>query len=175
MILNLPTLITLSRIIALMPLSVAFAYHAYGLCLILMIWSGLSDGLDGYLARRLNQTSVWGKVFDPIADKIFVAGVFLLLCPHSHYGSWLSYCGLITITRDFILCGLRQDGWAGARQTSTVSWLAKSKTAILMAGLSCITLGVWQYSLTIEQTGLCIVVLSTLLSAYSAYKYITKT
>ena len=87
MILNVPNLITLSRII-LIPLIIALYYLPYELlsdhgknvaASSVFILAAATDWLDGYLARRLNQMSAFGEFLDPVADKLIVAGALIIL------------------------------------------------------------------------------------------------
>jgi cardiolipin synthase len=84
---NLPNIMTLIRI-ALIPFFIAFLlYHNYEYALYIFIFAGLSDALDGYLARKLRSFTEIGKLLDPIADKFLLTASFLVF----------TYLGLIPI------------------------------------------------------------------------------
>ena len=74
--LKIVNLITLSRIILAPVILVLFILDNYLLCLLLFIFAGITDYLDGYLARKYNAESQLGEILDPIADKILIIFVF---------------------------------------------------------------------------------------------------
>jgi cardiolipin synthase len=74
---HLPNLICLIRIVLVWPIAVTLAAGEYLLCLALFMVAGLSDGVDGYLAKRFNWTSELGKVLDPAADKLLLVTIFV--------------------------------------------------------------------------------------------------
>ncbi|CAN5406479.1 CDP-alcohol phosphatidyltransferase family protein [soil metagenome] len=78
-ILTIPNLLTFMRM-ALIPVFASLLYYGYsGWALVVFIVAGLSDGIDGFLARRLNQESELGTIIDPIADKLLMTTAFIIL------------------------------------------------------------------------------------------------
>ncbi len=102
--LNLPNTITVTRIL-LVPLFVIYLQkHLFLLALIVFVIAGLSDGLDGFLARYLDQRTALGAHLDPIADKLLLATGFITLSVLKLIPDWLA---VIVISRDvLILTGL---------------------------------------------------------------------
>ena len=100
---ELPNLISLSRIV-LTPFVGYFLAQQDSrssvICLILLMIAGLSDGLDGYLARRMNKVSDLGKALDPIADKIFAATLIVLLIFYREFPVWLA---AVIVGRDMLI------------------------------------------------------------------------
>jgi cardiolipin synthase len=74
---HLPNIICVLRIALVWPIAAALAEREYFLALSLFIVAGLSDGVDGYLAKRFNWTSELGKFLDPLADKVLLVTVFV--------------------------------------------------------------------------------------------------
>jgi cardiolipin synthase len=74
---HLPNIICVLRIALVWPIAAALADREYLLALALFIVAGLSDGIDGYLAKRFNWTSELGKLLDPLADKLLLVTVFV--------------------------------------------------------------------------------------------------
>jgi len=74
---HLPNLICLLRIVLVWPVAAALGDREYLIALALFIVAGLSDGIDGYLAKRFNWTSELGKLLDPLADKVLLVTVFV--------------------------------------------------------------------------------------------------
>ena len=125
---NLPNRLTLGRLF-LTVLFVGFLTSSthWGdvVALLLFIAASLTDWLDGYLARRLNQITNFGKLMDPLADKVLVASALICLIPLGALPSW----AVITIiTREFLITGLRQLA-AGQGVILPADPLGKHKTA----------------------------------------------
>ena len=99
---HLPNLICLARIALIWPLLMALWAGDYALAVVLFIIAAVSDGLDGYLAKRFGWTSEFGKFIDPLADKLLLVSMFVTL-------SWLNlvpwWLAAAAIARD-VLIGL---------------------------------------------------------------------
>ena len=103
MIHHLPNVITLVRFALIFPTAWFIWNENYAEALILMLIAGLSDGLDGALARGYRWTSKFGEMADPLADKVLVGAVFVLLTIQGHIPIWVA---LIVIGRDLVIvCG----------------------------------------------------------------------
>lgn len=107
---NLPNLITMSRIPMLFGIGIFF-YASFPfsktLAFILYVTAGITDWLDGYVARKYNQISDLGKLIDALNDKIFTVGIFLLLAGRNLIPAWGIFCALIIVCREFFITGLR--------------------------------------------------------------------
>ncbi len=75
----LPNLLTILRLVLVVPTVIALHQERFGVALALLVSAGLSDGLDGYLARRFDWHTRLGALLDPLADKIFAVSVYLTL------------------------------------------------------------------------------------------------
>jgi CDP-diacylglycerol--glycerol-3-phosphate 3-phosphatidyltransferase len=119
---SIPNLITGLRVIASPLCALLWAEGMAITSIILMAFIALSDGLDGYLARRLQAESRIGRILDPVADKVLVAcmSIFVILA------------GLI-LMREFLIGALRED--AAGQIVIHVSKLAKWKTALQLIGI----------------------------------------
>jgi len=97
---NIPNFISLLRIL-LVPVVVIFLMQcAYVKALIVLVVSGITDALDGFLARILNQQTTLGSYLDPIADKALLASCYITLAIKGVLPGWLT---VIVISRDFII------------------------------------------------------------------------
>lgn len=105
--------------------------------------AALTDWLDGYLARKLNQTSKFGAFLDPVADKLIVATALVLLVSSEHalLPAWrslvLTLAAAVIIGREITISALRE--WMaeyGSRAKISVSYIAKFKTIAQMFGLA---------------------------------------
>ena len=108
--LNLPNTITLTRIALVVVFTAVIslaAQHPWGYpaALIVFVLAACTDWLDGYLARRLNQVTTFGKLIDPLADKIAVSAAFIYLTAAGLCPFWVT---IIIISREFLVTGLRQ-------------------------------------------------------------------
>lgn len=138
MFLTLPTLLTWARIVAI-PLIVGLFYLPLPMAEInvlacgLFIVVALTDWADGWLARRLNQTSSFGAFLDPVADKFLVCASLLILL---ELGRVNALVALIIIGREIAISALRE--WMaqiGASRSVAVHMLGKAKTAVQMAAI----------------------------------------
>ena len=147
--LNLPNILTLSRIMAI-PLLAWFLWWpgwemGYLIAFALYCLMGITDYFDGYLARTSGTVSKLGIFLDPIADKIMVAAVILVLAAQGvlngpYVGDMHVIAGLIILMREIAVSGLRE--FLGPLQVSVpVSKLAKWKTTFQMVSLGALILG----------------------------------
>jgi len=99
---NLPNLITLGRLLT-VPITVYLLMQsAYLAAFILFLLAGASDTLDGYLAKRNNQTTELGAILDPLADKALLVGVYVTLGLQGNLPNWLV---LLVVFRDVLIIG----------------------------------------------------------------------
>jgi len=148
---NLPNLITYLRMI-LSPLLVISYYlpyrHAHVLAMALFVVAGITDWLDGYLARKLNQSSPFGAFLDPVADKLIVATALVLLVADDTVRTQVydprlfAIVVLIIIGREIAVSALRE--WmagAGKSASVAVSIMGKLKTMAQMVAIIFLLLG----------------------------------
>ena len=138
MFFNLPTLLTWARIVAI-PLIIGMFYlpmDAAGrnlLATVLFVVVALTDWLDGYLARKLNQTSAFGAFLDPVADKFLVCAALLVLVKLDRVDVLVA---LVIIGREIAISSLRE--WMaqiGASRSVAVHMLGKLKTSTQMTAI----------------------------------------
>jgi len=143
MLFNLPNLLTLARIAAI-PLVVASFWLDRGwaqwTAAALFFIASVTDYFDGWLARRWQQVSRLGRFLDPIADKLLVASVLLLLCAFETLRGVHVIAALIILCREILVSGLREF-LAELRVGLPVSSAAKWKTAIQMTALCVLLIG----------------------------------
>ncbi len=141
MVFNLPILLTWLRI-ALIPLVVGVFYLPAGwltdaelswTAMLIFVAAALTDWLDGYLARRWNQTSQFGAFLDPVADKLMVTAALLILLHLGRVDAWVA---LVIIGREITISALRE--WMaqiGASKRVKVNQLGKIKTIVQMVAI----------------------------------------
>lgn len=135
---SLPNILTLLRIL-LIPVLVVFYYLPYQWAPlatgIVFAIAGFTDWLDGYLARKLNQTSALGAFLDPVADKLIVSVALVMLC-ETYATPWITLPAMIIIGREVVISALRE--WMaelGKRASVAVSMVGKIKTALQMLAI----------------------------------------
>ncbi|HTJ64372.1 MAG TPA: CDP-diacylglycerol--glycerol-3-phosphate 3-phosphatidyltransferase [Alphaproteobacteria bacterium] len=135
--LNLPNLLTLGRIVLILPFALVFLHgslQSRWVALVLFVIAAATDWFDGYLARRLNQGSPFGRMLDPIADKLLVVSAVLLLVSTGGIAGWPIAAALIILLREIAVSGFREYlGPLGV--VVPVSRLAKWKTAAQLVAL----------------------------------------
>jgi cardiolipin synthase (CMP-forming) len=142
--LALPNILTVFRI-ALVPVFAAVLWGtpsdtARQIAFAVFCIAGISDALDGLLARKLNAGSDFGRMLDPIADKILVAVALMMLMAEGHFDGWKLVPALVILSREFLVSGLREF-LAGARVSVPVTFFAKIKTTIQMIAIGAMILG----------------------------------
>ncbi|MFT6409111.1 MAG: CDP-diacylglycerol--glycerol-3-phosphate 3-phosphatidyltransferase [Arenicella sp.] len=142
---NIPNCLTFFRILAIpLIIGVYFSGWAYAnwYCAVLFALAGISDALDGYLARRWNQTSKLGEFLDPVADKLLVSTMLLLVMSNFELQQalWSKFLFVVTviiiISREITVSALRE--WMaelGKRANVAVSQVGKYKTGIQMSAI----------------------------------------
>lgn len=175
MIHTLPNLLTISRIVAI-PVVITLLYlpgkiwdlMASGI----FIAACFTDFLDGYFARAWQQTSSFGRVLDPIADKLLVASCLLVLVDINSIRGISIIPALIILCREILVSGLREF-LAELQVPLPVSRLAKWKTGIQMAALGCLLIGKESWTAIPTQTvGLAGLWFAALLTLITGYDYL---
>ena len=142
--LTVPNMITLARLVCI-PLFVVVFFLPFrwadvaGAAIFLV--AGVTDALDGYLARRLQQTSRFGAFLDPVADKLIVATALVMLV-QEHATLWMSVPAIVIISREITVSALRE--WMaeiGARAKVAVSSLGKIKTVTQITAITGVLAG----------------------------------
>jgi CDP-diacylglycerol---glycerol-3-phosphate 3-phosphatidyltransferase len=143
MILNLPNVLTLSRV-AVLPVFVASFFLegalANWVALGLLVAAGATDYFDGFFARRREQASDFGRFLDPIADKLLVATALLMLAGFGRIVGVALIAAAIILLREIVISGLREY-LGGLKVTVPVSRLAKWKTTVQMVAIGFLIVG----------------------------------
>ena len=172
---NLSNLLTLSRIIVI-PIIVMLIYLKspfYGwIAFVLFCIAGITDFFDGYFARIRNEISNLGTFLDPIADKLLVAAVILILTSKGVIADWETIPALIILLREIAVSGLREY-LAEIKVSVPVSKIAKLKTSLQLVALGILILSESGITivpiLLLGKIGLWLAALMTL---YTGYDYL---
>jgi len=135
---NIPNMLTLFRI-ALIPLFVIVFYlpvpWSHTVSAGIFVFAAVTDWLDGYLARKLNQQTPFGAFLDPVADKLMVV-IALVLLVNQQDSIWFTVPSLIIVGREILVSALRE--WMaeiGKRTSVAVSYVGKIKTFTQMVSI----------------------------------------
>ena len=126
--------ITLVRIL-MIPFFVVFAvlggpkYDT--IALILFCLASVTDFLDGYVARKYNQVTDFGKFVDPLADKLLVTAALVIFVERGMFAAWMVF---VILAREFIITSLRNVA-AAKGQVMAAAWSGKVKTCVQIAGI----------------------------------------
>ena len=175
---TIPTLLTWTRIVAI-PLLAAIFYLPFDketqntVATMMFVVFALTDWLDGYLARKLNQTSAFGAFLDPVADKFLVCASLLVLV---HLGRVDVFVALIIIGREIAISALRE--WMaqiGALKSVAVHMIGKIKTSAQMFAIPFLLydgklFGVWDTGII----GQVLIWIAAVLTVWSMVYYLQK-
>lgn len=163
--------ITLLRVV-MIPAFMALMYLSGGVsgpwmlsALAVFILASITDFIDGYIARRCNQVSNFGKFLDPLADKLLVIAAMAMFC---EWGMWPAWALMIVLTREFAVTGLRLVA-AGDGTVIAAGWSGKVKTASTMIGL-CVLMAFPD----IEILRWIVIVIVMVTTLYSGIEYFVK-
>src|SRR5262249_39623091 len=131
---NVPNSLTVGRLGLGAVMLVALARGWYAVALALFLVAALSDALDGYLARRLNQAAAIGSQLDPLVDKLLVAGalIFLVAVPGSGIAPWMV---TLIVARELLIQWLRSL-LEGRGEAFGAQWSGKLKTVLQCAAIT---------------------------------------
>jgi CDP-diacylglycerol--glycerol-3-phosphate 3-phosphatidyltransferase len=174
--LNLPNVITVTRIL-LIPVFI-------GLYMVQQDWSilaasvlfalaALTDWLDGYLARRLNQTTPFGAFLDPVADKLIVVSALIVLVAY-HSNMWLTLPGLVIVGREIVISALRE--WMADMDDSVavaVSYLGKIKTTAQMIAITLLLAQPVGVESVYLQVAYMLLYLAAVMTLWSMWQYLS--
>ena len=174
---TLPNLITIFRVL-LIPVFVTVYFldwrlaHEAGA---FIFWlAAITDWFDGYLARRLKQSSAFGAFLDPVADKLIVAAA-LLMITHTYQTLWITIPAIILLSREVYVSSLREwMGQMGLSNNVKVSFVGKLKTTAQMLALIGLLSGM-EYFLGFRifwvSLGYILLYVATVLSLWSMWIY----
>jgi cardiolipin synthase (CMP-forming) len=186
--LALPNLLTYARIVA-VPAVVACMYWQdilqgglwlRWLALAIFIVAAITDFLDGYIARMWGQQSTFGRMLDPIADKLLVASCLLMLAADTTIRGWTVWAAIVILCREILVSGLREY-LAELRVSVPVTQLAKWKTAAQLLAIGFLLAGqagdqvigqtLGRSTRIITELGIGLLWISALVTLYTGWDY----
>jgi cardiolipin synthase len=175
--LNLANILTYGRFLA-VPAVVACLYWpsenwVRWLALGLFILAGVTDFLDGWVARAWSQQSAIGRMLDPIADKVLVAAALLMLVADHTIEGWSLIAAIIILCREILVSGLREF-LAELRVSVPVSTVAKWKTTLQLVAIGFLIAGPAGDAILPPTTaiGIALLWLAAILTLYTGWDYL---
>ncbi len=183
---SIPNLLTYARIVAVPVIVLCFFVEgrlessdfARWTAFWLFVVASITDYLDGYLARIWNQTSNIGRMLDPIADKLLVASVLLLMAADGTIAGWTIWAAIIILCREILVSGLREY-LADLKVSVPVTRIAKWKTAIQMVAIGLLLVGPAMDDLSpaaaevglVAGLGIALLWVAAIITMYTGYDY----
>lgn len=135
---SVPNLITIGRIL-LVPLTVwLIVSGAFGFAFLAFIAAGVSDGVDGYIARRWNLRTELGAYLDPIADKALLVSIYVALGLQDHIPAWLV---ILVVSRDVLIVGAVILSWVVNRPMQMAPLMISKINTTVQIVFACLVLG----------------------------------
>ncbi len=175
MTLTIPTMLTLARILLLPVILVVFYLPiswVRPLCCAVFLVAAITDWLDGYLARKWQLESAFGAFLDPVADKLMVATVLIMLVEDAS-AWWLTIPAIVIIGREITISALRE--WMaslGSRAKVAVSYLGKVKTTMQITALAMLLYKHDLFGLPIYSIGVVSLYIAAALTIWSMVDYL---
>ena len=177
---SLPNILTYGRIAAI-PVVVGCIYAQSildqplwlrWLAVAIFIAAAITDYLDGYYARIWNQQSAFGRMLDPIADKLLVASCLLMLAADGIIHGWSLWAAIVILCREILVSGLREY-LAALRVSVPVTKLAKWKTTVQLVAIGFLLAGPAGDVVVpvVSMIGLALLWASAILTMYTGYDY----
>lgn len=172
---NLPNLLSSFRI-ALVPVFVLVflipSQWTHLVCAAIFALAAITDWLDGYLARAMNQQSRFGAFLDPVADKLIVVCALVMMAG-AHANVWFSLAAVVIVGREIMISALRE--WMAEmhrRGLVAVRWIGKVKTAFQMVAVIVLLANPADLSLVWVKVGYVLLYLAAALTLWSMVNYV---
>ncbi|MBR2778600.1 MAG: CDP-diacylglycerol--glycerol-3-phosphate 3-phosphatidyltransferase [Firmicutes bacterium] len=167
---NLPNKLTTLRII-LVPVFIVFYLMGLNIAaVIVFIAASMTDYLDGYLARKNDMVTDYGKIMDPLADKLLVTSALVCMVQTWVVPAWMV---IIILAREFLITGLRAVA-AGKGIVIAAAWSGKIKTVTQMIAIIFLIINNWPFSLINFPFARIMLWVALLMTVYSGVEYIYK-
>ena len=173
LVVNLPNSLTLARLV-LIPVFIVIYYlpwdGAHAMAAVIFTVASVTDWLDGYLARKLQQMSLFGAFLDPVADKLLVACSLLMLVGEKNL-HFITLTAIIIVGREIIISALRE--WMaelGKSASVAVNYVGKLKTALQMVAIV-LLLAFYPGSFALCLIGVILLYLAAILTIWSMVMY----
>lgn len=169
--LSIPNLITLGRIL-LVPIVVwAIAQGLMWVAFVLFVAAGISDAVDGFLAKRFSMTTVLGAYLDPLADKALIVSIYLTLGINGYIPRWLV---ILVVSRDILIVGGIMLSWLIGTPLKIKPLLVSKLNTVAQIAFACMVLGSLGFGLNLPQLYLALMGLVAALTLLSVAAYLAE-
>ena len=166
---SIPNLITLGRILLVPVVVWAIASGAMWIAFVLFLAAGVSDAVDGYLAKRFNMTSVLGAYLDPLADKALIVSIYLALSVNHLIPRWLV---ILVVSRDILIVGGIILAWVMGDPLKIRPLLVSKLTTVAQILFACVVLGSLAFNVKLDMVELVLMGLVGILTLLSVAAYV---
>lgn len=135
---SIPNLITLGRILLVPVVVWAIASNAMWIAFVLFLVAGVSDAVDGFLAKRFNMTTELGAYLDPLADKALIVSIYLTLGINGDIPRWLV---ILVVSRDILIVGGIMLSWLMGNPLKIRPLLVSKLNTVAQIVFACVVLG----------------------------------
>ena len=167
---NLPNAITVIRIVAIPVILIVLSKDTWLRSWIagwIFVFAIIGDFLDGYLARKMNLQSTLGAFLDPLADKLIVGSVLIMLIPLGRVEAWLV---AVLLSREIAITSLRAVAASEGLIIAASKW-GKFKTAFQATAISMLCLHYPLWGVSLQRVGYGLLLVATLFALWSAWSY----
>jgi CDP-diacylglycerol--glycerol-3-phosphate 3-phosphatidyltransferase len=167
---NLPNLLTMTRFLAIPVVMVFLSFSsqwASFLGALCFSMAGATDILDGFLARRQRSVTHFGKLMDPLADKLLVSAALIMLIPLGRVQAWMAF---VIIGRELMVTGLRALAAAEGTILAADRW-GKAKTLLQMVAITALILHYPYQTLDFQRVGTALLWVATVVTVASGVGY----
>jgi cardiolipin synthase (CMP-forming) len=170
-VLNLPNFLTILRIVAIPVFLIFLTDGRFGTALVVFVLAGITDSLDGAIARLTNSRTTLGAYMDPLADKMLILSAFVVLASMDAVPRWLT---VVVISRDVIILIGYLSLFLLTQQLMEIrpSAISKAATFLHLATLSAVLLSRWKTEALASTTLTPLFVVTTCITAISGFHYI---
>ncbi len=168
---SIPNLITLARIVLVPVVVWAILAGEMGLAFILFLAAGVSDAIDGFLAKRFNMTTVLGAYLDPLADKALLVSIYVTLGINSVLPLWLV---ILVVSRDIMIVGGVLLSWLLGNPMKVKPLVVSKLNTLAQIVLASVVLGALGLGLSLPRVTFALVIVVALTTALSIAAYLTQ-
>ncbi len=169
--LSIPNIITLGRIL-LVPIVVwAIASGTMWIAFVLFVGAGVSDAVDGYLAKRFNMTTELGAYLDPLADKALIVSIYLTLGINGAIPRWLV---ILVVSRDILIVGGIMLSWVVGSPLKIKPLLVSKLNTVAQILFACVVLGSLGFDIQADTLKLVLMGLVAALTLLSVAAYVAE-
>jgi cardiolipin synthase len=170
-ILSIPNLITLGRILLVPVVVWAIASGAMWIAFVLFLAAGVSDAVDGFLAKRFNMTTELGRYLDPLADKALIVSIYLTLGINGLIPRWLV---IMVVSRDILIVGGIILSWLIGNPLKIKPLLVSKLNTVAQITLACVVLGTLGFNIAAERLTFVLMGLVAALTLVSVAAYVSE-